>query len=494
MTDSNDSLWNRLLPLLLFCGVLLLYSATLAPTVLWGDDAFFQRAAFDDSLRRDGGYHWLWLQAARLFLRISSVNVAYTVNFVSAAAAALTVSILYGAIYQACRTRPAAVVGAVGIALSHTFWMHAVRAEVYTVFTVFMALQLFLWFAWRVDRLWPILLAAALGGITLLGHQMALLMVPALLLLLVLRRRWLTRREWGLLLLSFVLGLLPFFLVVWLQIDGDSIGNKIWHYLTHSGIDFSDSLFDFATNRLARNAAIWIGLLGLQFVGFSGLLGLWGALFPTNRSHEWWTITTLFVTSVLFAFSYSVSDQFVFFLPSYIAFAFFVAWGWQRADRFMRGRRLQSAMLLLIVLIPIGTYYALPRWLVSTGSNPLGVRILPNREPNRFFLWPAKGSYTGAYDFGRSALEILPADSILLADYTPYETLLYLKTIESIRPDVRLVNVLPGRDLKPTLDQLPKDVPIFFADNDPEYYNFKSMSCAKFEPHGPIYRFVCAEY
>ena len=484
--------WRMIaVPLALFIVVLVFYVATLAPTVLWGDAAYFQRTAFKGTLRADGGGHWLWLRVAQLFIGLPWGDVAYRVNLLSAVAAACAVAFVYAGGRALGLTPVAAVVTAVSLAVSHTFWAHAVYAEVYTLFMFLMALQLWLWFSWRPGRAWPILAAVLLFGLVLLGHQMTMLLLPALGLLLWWRRRWLSTGQWLLLLLLFVVGMLPFFTVVKWQMAGEDLLTGMRLYFTHSGEDFRHALFDFSLDSLPRDAVMWVGLLGLQFVGLAGLSGLWGwiDMVRTDRSTSWLVLAVLYATSVLFAFSYHVNDQYVFYLPSYLVFAFFVGRGWQAVStaRPWANRWYARALcVVLLVVVPILAYEGTVRVLVAMDANPLDIRELPGREPNRFFLWPAKNGYSGAADYGRSVLETLPRNSILIADYTPMEPIRYFQSVEGLRSDVR--TRYSGRNLARAIAQFPPESAIFLADDNPDYYDLRSLSGATLQPEGMIYR------
>jgi hypothetical protein len=482
-------------PLGLALAVLLFYVVTLAPTVLWGDDAYFQRTAFENTLRADGGGHWLWLQAAQLFIRLPWGDVAYRVNLLSAAAAAGAVVVVYAAARALGLTLIGATGAAVSLAVSHTFWTHAVRAEVYSLFMLVMALQLWLWLSWRPKRTWPILAAALLFGTTLLGHQLALLLLPALGFLLWQRSKWLSVGQWVLLVLLFTIGLWPFFAVIRDQMGDVNLATTLRLYFTHSGDDYRHALFDFSLRSLPRDAAMWVGLLGLQFVGLAGLLGLWGGVdaWRKDRSVPWFALFILYATGVLFAFSYHVNDQYVFYLPSYLVFALFVGRGWQAASETWPwvNRRVSTVLILaLLVAAPMAVYNGSARLLAALDANPLNVRALPGREPNRFFLWPAKNGYRGAADYGHDALETLPPDSVFLADYTPMETILYFRSVEGLRPDIRLKYVAPGKDLTLLVAQFPPESVIYLAGNDPDYYNISSLPGAALEQEGVIYRLV----
>jgi len=489
---------------LLFALALAFYLATLAPTVLWGDDAFYQRSAVAGILPADGGGHWLWLQMARQFVRLPVGDAAYRVNLLSAAAASAALAVLYLAIRCAGISRPGASIAALALAVSHTFWTHAVRAEVYTLFTFWMAVQLTLWFRWHRRRDWPIHLAAFLFGATLLSHQMAALLAPAMLHLVWRRRAWQSGRAWAATVGLLAAGLVPFLLVVHEQVHADSLADSVRLYLTHSGRDFGHAMFDFEVSRLGRDAATWLGFLALQFVGPALLLGVVGArraLPPVARARAgspatdlisgasrdswtdsperrdvWGTVAVLYVTAALFAAGYRVNDQFAFFLPSYVAFAFFIGAGWDVASTKIPAARLPMVActaMIAVATIPPLAYRGAAEVFVRMDLNPLAIRDLPGREPNRYFLWPSKRGYGGAEAYGRATLESLPPGAVLIADHTPFETLMYLQAVAGMRPDVRIVKVEAGDKLAPVMRAFEGRAPVFLADDDPRYYNLE---------------------
>lgn len=125
VASFSDRVW----PWLLAAGVLLFCLYTVAPTVLWGDDAYFQRAAFTAELRPDGSGHRLWLQLAQLFLHVPWGDVAFRANLLSAVAAAVTVLVGFLAACELGLRTAGASVAALSLAVGHTLWMKpAVRA------------------------------------------------------------------------------------------------------------------------------------------------------------------------------------------------------------------------------------------------------------------------------------------------------------------------------------------------------------------------------
>jgi len=233
----------------------------------------------------------------------------------------------------------------------------------------------------------------------------------------------------------------------------------------------------------------------LQFVGLALVLIPWG-FFERLRhpsSALWLALLVFYLTDVFFAIGYHVSDRYVFLLPGYLALALFAGAGWQAASNtlavYNRSTRFWLvACLILLIVVPLTTYYLAPRLVSSLGVNPTTVRTLPGREPNRFFLWPSKRGYTGARRYGEQALAALPTGAILIADHTPLETLNYLMTVEGLREDITLVKIEPGADLAALITSLPTARPIFLADDTPDYYNLRNLPRTTLAPVGPVFR------
>jgi hypothetical protein len=204
----------------------------------------------------------------------------------------------------------------------------------------------------------------------------------------------------------------------------------------------------------------------------------------------WRTIAIFYVTGVIFAFSYRVNDQFVFYLPTYVAFALAVGLGWDlagQAGNWLERPAARRGLFLSLIALPLIIYYSLAAVFTAQGINPLDIRQLPGREPNRYFLWPAKNGYTGAWNYGVQALQAASPGSYILADHTPYETLSYLQGVEGFRQDIHLVKIEPGQDLYLLLHSLPPGSAVFLADRNPRYYNLTSLPNFDLQPVGTIY-------
>lgn len=508
LTGKRLDVW----PLLLALASFLFYEFTLAPTVLWGDDAYFQRTAFTGELRADGGGHWLWLQFARLFSQLPLGDIAYRSNLLSAIAASGTIFVLYAAAREAGLRRDGATVTVLSLAVGHTFWMHAVRAEVYTLFTLFVALHIWLWARWRkrdpeqddtrglLQGPRPLYAGAALFGLTLLAHQMAIFLAPGWSLLVLAHSKIMRRRQLAKTTALFILGLAPFFAVVYVQIM--AVAKVSWLqairlYFTHAGSDFGPSLLNFSLASLPGDTSDWLAFTGLQFSSPVLLFVVWGIYEKLKRrpSPFWVALLVFYFVDVLFAISYRVNDRYVFLLPGYVALAMFGGAGWQLARReissrwtWMAKKRAALAVVLILTVTPISTYYLASRAMAARDINPMGIRTLPGRDPNHFFLWPGKDDHFGAREYGEQTLAALPHAATLLADHTPFETLRYLQDVEGKRPDVRIIRIEPDDDLGKLIESLPGNSTIYLADHNPEYYNLHSIPEATLASRGSLLR------
>jgi len=175
---------------------LVLYIATLAPTVLEADGGEFQFVPWLPGIAHPTGYPfytllgWLW---SHLF---PVGEVAWRINLLSAIFAALAVGLTYLVARQLLdilyltTPRPArilvSVIAAGTFAITPTFWSQAVIAEVYALHALFVAVMLGLALKWRLvgcnPDAWSGKLLALTFGLSLTHHRTTILLLPALLL------------------------------------------------------------------------------------------------------------------------------------------------------------------------------------------------------------------------------------------------------------------------------------------------------------------------
>jgi hypothetical protein len=162
LTARAMAVWEQIADWLLAAGCLLfslaLYLQTLAPSVaaLYDDSLEFPLVAYRLAITHPTGYP-LYTLLARLMTRGPWHNVAWSVNLLSALAAAVTVALVYLVARRLTpRRRLPALAGALALSVSPVFWSQAVVAEVYTLHAAFVAGLLWLALRWARRPFVPI--------------------------------------------------------------------------------------------------------------------------------------------------------------------------------------------------------------------------------------------------------------------------------------------------------------------------------------------------
>lgn len=235
---------NTIAGFCLFIFALLVYWATMEPTVSFWDCGEFIAAAFKLEVGHQPGAP-LFMMIGKLFSLLAlgdTAKVAYWVNFLSVVSSAATIMFLFWTItalvrkvYQhekiQSKTISILVAGAIGAAaytFSDTFWFSAVEAEVYALSSLFTAVTFWAILKWEqhVDDRWLILIAF-LVGLSTGVHLLNLLAIPAIALVYyyrkVARPTWkgsLTALLFGCLILGLIqVGLLQYFVLATFKAD-----------------------------------------------------------------------------------------------------------------------------------------------------------------------------------------------------------------------------------------------------------------------------------
>lgn len=223
------------------------------------------------------------------------------------------------------------------------------------------------------------------------------------------------------------------------EIVGPVVGSTFLRQLgSLSPILFGESLLGYLIF-----LAVQFGPVGLVLGGF-GIRRIFNDKNLTLRK-----ITFFFIVFALFGIFYRVTDQFTFFIPSYVFWAPLMAIGADHALGLLPGkaRSLLPGVLGLLLLATPFFYTALPRLAqkygvkdASIGIPEIGVGV---RNGLAYYINPNKRGDDRAYKFGYETVSNLAPGSVVIAEwYTDtdeYFILRYFTRIEDLRPDVTVV-------------------------------------------------------
>jgi hypothetical protein len=373
-------------------------------------------------------------------------------NLASAVFGAAAVGLVLGLVRDHTGSPTAGAIAALALAVSHTFWFHAVTPEVYTLLAVLLLAALWLHGRYLATRHWGWLFAAGTAlGLAMSNHLLAFLALPAGGLWLATARRPGARlgpavkalAVWG---AGVALGFAPYLIQLARMLRTFSPGEVMGPAI---GTTFLAGLLAMTPLDLVRSLATYIVFLTLQFnplgVGL-GVYGLWRAW--RSSAATWRLAAAAFAVYAAFGILYRVADQFAFFMTSYVFFALALGRGavdWLHTRAPDRRGWAAAALAAGAVLMPF-VYGAAPRLARGLGATDetlgipaIGVGV---RDGLAYYLNPNKAGDWGAYRFGSETLEALPPEAVVLAEwYTDtdeYFVLRYFVTVEGRRPDVRV--------------------------------------------------------
>jgi hypothetical protein len=322
---------------------LLFYLRTLAPTVLYYDPTAFpdsvvlQVQAIVLGIPHTTGYP-TWVMLTHLFTYLPVGDPAYRTNLSSAVFAAAAVLLIYLLCLRLTRRTVPSCVGALLLGLSRDFWSQAVITEVYTLNALFVALVIFLLLLWRDtrdDR--HLLLACFSMGVSLTNHLTSGLLLPAGALFVgLLDRRKL--RDLRLMLKGatvFLIALTPYLYLPIrasmnppLNREAPNDLGSFFHLV--SGVGFADRMFVYGPAGLAGKAQQYFSdYLAHQFFCVpSLLLAAVGVVWLFLRDRPALAMLVfLYLGWLVYALEYGIRDVYVFYIPTYLILAVFVAAG-----------------------------------------------------------------------------------------------------------------------------------------------------------------------
>jgi hypothetical protein len=398
---------------------------------------------------------------------------------------------------------------AFALAVSHTFWWHSSTPEVYTLFTFLLLLSYFLFAQFEENNKTSYLFFAAFSlGLAASNHILAFLVFPALALYFLVSgniRRLLefNWRQISLPLFGFLAGF-SLYMIQFIRITnsipineimGPAIGSTFF-----SGLSLSPLV-------LVESLAKYLFFLLLQFGPLGIVLGVIGLrrVFVDKSRFSWKAISFLIVY-MLFGIFYRVSDQFAFFLTSYIFFAILMGIVLNHLFTFLqkKARFILTFILFLTIIFTPLFYMSLPTLAGKFGVDDASLDIpkvgVGVRNGLVYYIDPDKRGDYEAYDFGIQTISNLPPNAVVIAEwYTDtdeYFVLRYFNKVEGMRPDVTIfgwMTVAPASfDPQLVLDVIEdsiSDRPVYLASLSEKFYvSSKLLEKYCIVPENNLYR------
>ena len=361
-------------------------------------------------------HHWLGRLAAWPGLG----EPAFAVTLVSAVAGAVAVANLFGCVFTLTSSRTAAIVAALSLALAHTHWQMATRAEVYTVTTALFTGECWCLVAYaRGGRLRFLWLMFLLNGLGIGNHMLACLTTPVLFVILALAVRGKRVSVSGAIAAVglWVVGTLPYSVMIGLEVarTQDVVGTIRSALFGHG---FSGQVLNAGIT--AKNIGIGLSVLLLNFPNLLVPAAIYGIGQVDKLKVPVLVTRAMIVAAVIhlcFVVRYDVIDQHTFYLPLYVLLAIFGGIGVAAIERIATGRR--RAMLIAVavsVMLTPAIYGLTP--VVARRIDALQTlkRGKPYRDDYDYVFAPWSVADTSAATMGQEAVRMAGENGLILVE------------------------------------------------------------------------------
>ena len=488
---------------------LALYRATMAPGVLWGDSGEAQLHVLLGGWYLGEGEivrsHVLYYAIARCLRWCFSLEAYHAANLVAAVAGAVTVANVAWLSAALCRTRTAVFCGTTLLLLSHTLWQQSTGAEVLTLTTALLTLELALCVKLvETSRLRWIALIGLTSGLGLSNHNLAMLMWPVYAVVAFrYRAAWASYRGRACITAmgALLVGAVPVLVLCFDHFAAHgSLGDTVQSLLVGHYQENVSNIGRLPV-LIARAAAATVLNFPTPLI-VAGLLGVIGMRSIVLAPMRWITVGGLLMYGA-FGARYDVPDQHTFLLPAFCFFGLMIAVGVDRLVSHARPRWCTWMLCACAGFAPM-VYAVLPAVLRSVDSNVLPVprRIVPYRDPLKWFVQPWRCGYDGPERFAMETLSALPVGAWLDVDSTLLPPLNYVQACDGLRRDVRLDCVLArqswfddGAEAFPRLRRAKLEAGLLFAATDDRRYlaTWLREARVRLEAFGLVYRVVLDE-
>lgn len=430
--------------LTLFGISLFLYWSTLTPGLGYrvdpfnpaGDSHEFTEAIFELRLARRTGYPiYTWL--GHLFVSVVPFGeVAYRTNLMSAVFGAAAVAMLFAVLRRLQVGRAFSAFGALVFGITTTFWSQAVITEVYTLNVLALSVVLWLLLGWARRRTTEAFVVFALAyGVSLGCHTSNLSFAPGIALFVLYTDIGILRNGKALALggLAFLIGVSQYVWLPWMA-DTAQFPNPapdslrgIYDYTIGA---FSHLRFAYPVEKLPGRFLVYLSHLERNFSLIGIALGVIGiATFVRRQAPAFWLFFGIFALNVVIAMQVYATDLEVFFLPSHIVWAVFLAMGAETSWR-----------TVVAIAARLGTARAAFVRNTSTAILALFLGFWALSIGKVSYAKNDRTTDTEYADFYETVFSILPRDAYLVAAGPGVfgQGPVYYQRARGMRPDVTL--------------------------------------------------------
>jgi hypothetical protein len=457
--------------LVVLCSALVLYAASCAPGFLWQDSGLIQyRILHNDIEGYFGlvGSHPLFYIVAIATKYLPLGGFVHRVNLVSSVAGAVAVANIFLLVRLWVGKDLPAVIAALTLAVSHTFWRHASIIETYTLWTALFLTELIVLLQYtRTNRVRYLYWLGLLNGLAIAVHMLASItfVCYAVFIVFLLARQKIRAKDLAIIFLLWAVGALPYeCLIVKTMIQTGNITGTLASAVF--GTRWQAAVLNISMSpAMAKENLCYILF---NFPTPNILLACAGVfvLLKTSPNREFRNVLlALIVLFFVFAFRYTVPDRYAFFIPLYVTVSILTGLG-AHLLLSRTNRKVLAFLVLLFSLLPVAVYAAAPPMVKRMHLN-VGTRDdVPYREDDIYFLQPWKTGYEGAERFADEALDLVEDGAVIYADVTTAAPLLLAQQIEGRRPDVTIISgTVNSKDAPPfnaeTIDKLLEARPIY---------------------------------
>jgi hypothetical protein len=479
---------------------IVLYAISCAPGALWQDSGLIHYRIWHNDIEGFLGLaisHPLFYILAIAAKYVPLGEYGYRVNLVSAVAAAVAVANLFLFVRLLLDRSFPAIIAAVTLAVSHTFWAHASIIETYTLWAALFFAELIMLLQYtKTKQVGYLYWLGLLNGLAIADHMLASIPLAcySIFLLTLLLQKRIRLRHLGIIILLWVIGALPYeYLIiknilqtkdVAATLASAAFGNR-WQ---------GDVLNTSLSAKIIKESFLFILLnfptpnILLFFVGFFAIFKL--SISRAIRNVLLGAAILFFV----FAFRYTVPDRYAFFIPFYCAASVFMGLGTHHFHQRAKSKAF-GPVVVAFSLLPIVIYAAAPTLAKKIQLN-LGTRAdIPYRNDYEYFLQPWKTGYRGAEQFAEKALQVSQNDSLIYADMTTVGPLVYAQEVKGKRPDVKIVSAIIKSKNAPdfneqTIAQLLNERTVYVVSRRPGYCPAFVLDNYDLVPAGILWRLV----